>query len=1299
MRRYITFLFVLALTGVFARAGTAEDILKASGVKGGLVVCIGCDDPALLVGLRASDAYLVHGLDTDPAAAVKAREFVAGKGLSGKITADTFDGKTLPFIDNVVNLLAVAGGKWQVAREEMVRVLAPRGVAVSLDSRLATRDTFSKPVPSNIDEWNHYLHDPGNNAVAHDEVVGPPRRLQWQCGPRWSRHHDHMASVSAIVSAGGRIFYILDEGSRVSPQLPPDWQLVARDAFNGVLLWKRPIPEWFNTLWPLKSGPANLPRRLVAVGDEVYVTIGIDAPVVALDGATGKTLREYPGSAGTEEIIIENGVLLAVLNRTKVDLAADLKVDHEEGKTRDSRTTYSPTMKHIWAGVRSPRWSNSDRSVAAFDVADGKPKWEKKTVVLPLTLGADDTGVYYHDGDHVQALALGTGKPLWTSEPVPVWKGLQGQGLQSWFAPTLVVHGDKVLFAGGEKTHMSYMGWGSKDIGQDTFTALSVKTGEKLWTGPHAYAGYNSPEDLFVAAGKVWTGMTAKGGEGRYYGHDLGSGERITDFPPDVKTYWFHHRCYRAKATDKYILCSRTGIEFVDLKTGKWDINHWVRGGCLYGIMPCNGLVYSPPHPCACYPEAKLYGFVALAAEVASGEWPVASGERRLEKGHAYAEIQVSALSPQPSSWPTYRADAVRSGGVDGTVPATVKPAWKTKLSGKLTPPVAAGGKVYVAALGRHTIHALDTASGKTLWQYVAGGRVDSPPTFDRGRLLFGAGDGTVTCLRAADGTLAWRCRVAPADRRMVAFERLESVWPVHGSVLVQDGVATVVAGRSMYLDGGLRICRVDVETGRFLGERILDNSDPESGGSLQQHVKGLNMPVALPDILSSDGAHLYMRSLAMDLEGKRLEVRTGKTGGAHLFAPYGFTDDSWFHRTYWLYGDSFSGGVGGFGNAKSRPAGHILSADEDTVFGYGRKPEFYRWHSVADHQLFAAHKPGADVGGVVGLTFEKRASLNPQGKPLTIAAWIKPDRKDGTILARGAQAIGFALILTGGKPHMLLRAKDKTHQARAAEAVGEGWTHVAGRLDAEGRMQVFVNGKGGPVTSGVPLLTGDPLIPMKVGFDDTHQLLPKPLVPFSGALDEVMLFHKALSDAELQSLASGGGKVEGAVLHLAFDKGKTRDQSSGKNHGKLTEGKAQTVRGPVGDALVLKQPKTVVASSAGKRRGAGVAHKWTRDVPMSVRAMARAGNRLVVAGPPDLLDEVGAFEGFETEDAQKQIRAQDAALKGARGGMLHVVDAESGKTLSECKLDSPPVFDGLIAAGGRVYFADMAGNVVCMGE
>ena len=53
----------------------------------------------------------------------------------------------------------------------------------------------------------------------------------------------------------------------------------------------------------MKSGPANLPRRLVADGDEVYMPASLVASVTAFDARTGKVLRTYPGSEMTEEIL------------------------------------------------------------------------------------------------------------------------------------------------------------------------------------------------------------------------------------------------------------------------------------------------------------------------------------------------------------------------------------------------------------------------------------------------------------------------------------------------------------------------------------------------------------------------------------------------------------------------------------------------------------------------------------------------------------------------------------------------------------------------------------------------------------------------------------------------------------------------------------------------------------------------------------------------------------------------------------------------------------------------------------
>jgi len=106
----------------------AKEILDAAGVKGGLIVHVGCGDGKLTAALRAGDSYLVHGLDTDARHVDKARAHIRLLGLYGKVSVDRFDGEKLPYIDNLVNLL-VADDLGDVPMAEVMRVLAPKGVA------------------------------------------------------------------------------------------------------------------------------------------------------------------------------------------------------------------------------------------------------------------------------------------------------------------------------------------------------------------------------------------------------------------------------------------------------------------------------------------------------------------------------------------------------------------------------------------------------------------------------------------------------------------------------------------------------------------------------------------------------------------------------------------------------------------------------------------------------------------------------------------------------------------------------------------------------------------------------------------------------------------------------------------------------------------------------------------------------------------------------------------------------------------------------------------------------------------
>ncbi len=1264
-----------------AYQASAGQILDATGVRGGLIVHIGSGDGKLTAALRASDSYLVHGLDTDARNVAQARQYIRSLGLYGKVAVEQSEGGSLPYVDNMVNLL-VSEDLGAVPMDEVIRILVPDGVAyVKRDGQW---QKTVKPRPAEIDEWTHYLHDASNNAVAHDSVIGPPRHLQWVGSPKWARHHDHMASMSALVSTGGRIFYIFDEGPTASIELPPKWTLIARDAFNGTILWKRSMGKWQVHLWPLKSGPAQLPRRLVAVGDTVYVTLALDAPLTALDAATGETIRTYDGSQATREVICSDGVLL-------------LLVDESAEKGGWSTAGYA-SLQEIKTRAREWAWDGPGRSILAVQADTGQVLWRKQTPVVPLTLGADGQRVYFHDGEKLVCLDRKSGGQLWASEPLARW-----ETIRTYFAPTLVAYKDVVLFTGG-KDFVPHRG------SMDTMTALSAQTGKTLWTAEHPQSGYQSPEDILVAGGLVWSGATTNGAySGVFTGRDPLTGEVKNEFGPDVDTHWFHHRCYRAKATDKYLLTSRTGIEFLDVKANHWICHHWVRGGCLYGIMPCNGLIYAPAHSCACYMEAKQLGLNALAPQSPTRQVPTdVSDDDRLERGPAHGEpVAGASATAGEAEWPTYRHDPARSGVTKGSVPTELKRTWENELGGKLTSVVIADGRLFVASVDTHAVHALDAGSGKTLWSYTAGGRVDSPPTIYQGRVLFGSADGWVYCLRASDGELMWRFRAAPVDRKLMAFEQVESVWPVHGSVLVQDDVVYCVAGRSMFLDGGLRLLRLDPKTGGKLSETILDDRDPESGNNLQMYVTGLNMTVALPDVLSSDGQNVYMRSMPFDLQGVRrriayLDVKQQAGDDAHLFSPTGFLDGSWWHRSYWLWGRSMASGAGGYYLAgRVAPAGRILAVDESTVYGFGRKPQYYKWTTPLEYHLFATSKELPAVrtptrrGGGSCVRVAISESLNPANKPLAVEAWVRAAKAGGVVLARGGPSHGYALLVSDGKPQFVIRADGEMSSVRADEDVIGKWVHLAGVLTTGKKLQLYVNGKLAASAEAVGLIPSDPAQALEIGADDAGAV-GEYRSPFglAGVIDEVRLYHGALSGAEIQrhysTPADSSAGEATLVLHHTFDKGEATDLSGNKNDGTVED--AEPVPGKFGGALRFKGWKR----SGQRTLPYVVEHQWSHDLPLQVRAMVLADRTLFIAGPPDVLDEEQAQQRLGEPEIQAKLAEQRAVLEGKKGALLWAVSTSDGERVAEYNLESLPQWDGMAAAGGRLYLSTTDGKVLC---
>jgi len=938
---HLAFVLLLLSSAACLRAeDSVDELVERSGVRGGLIVHVGCAGGERTVALGTRPSFIVHGLDTAQENVERARRLVRSRELYGKVSIDTFDGNRLPYVGNLANLI-VADDLGDVPVAEVMRVLAPLGVAVIDGERLV------KPWPDTIDEWTHFLHGADNNALADDTRVGPPRHMQWLAPPPWTRHHDTdkgtYPSVRAVVSSRGRLFYMLDETNSSDMRVASSWHLLARDGFSGVLLWRVPLG-----MSSFERRLEQVWRTLVADGEAVYAPYGPEQRLAALDAATGRVIRTYDRTDGYRELI-KDGASLLIVTQAGGILALD------------------KTGQAIW------QWMPTDVGP-----------------IVPATLAAADGRVFVKTEEGICCLSAADGGQLWY-RPLPA---SQKKVRLKYPHERLLVAGDVVLCSYGgtdpavlNRDSPEYLGSHPRvrDYG-GKLGAFATDDGHPLWEAPYMPGLESMPGEVYVCDGRVWLGPDFA------QPRDLRTG-KVLETRPVLDRLWttgHHYRCYPGKATCNYILTAKRGIEMIDVAGEGHSRNNWVRGTCRVGVTPCNGLTYAPPHSCGCYMEAKLFGFWALSAgrDSEDGEHQTEVGAvrglERFERGPAYG--QVAKRPPEakdPEAWPTYRGDAARSGSISTAVPASLRRRWKTRVGGRLSAVTVEEGRLFVAQVDAHTVHALDAVSGEPLWQFTAGGRVDGPPTLWGELALFGSRDGYVYCLRAADGELVWRYLAAPDRTRAVANDQVESLWPVHGSVLIHRGLAYVAAGRSSYLDGGIALLALDPLTGevvchrRLASEHAGASAPPPADQAAAMDVKirqnwldyktflaadrsdSFSMRGSLADVMTAEGGSIFMRQLRL---GTRLELEDSPR--PHLFSTSYLGDGSEHHRAYWVLG------TGDFRRTPvafpwilksniAAPYGLTMSFDEGTVWavqrgGAGRKHD-------GSYRLVAIPRPDPD--------------------------------------------------------------------------------------------------------------------------------------------------------------------------------------------------------------------------------------------------------------------------------------------------------------------------------------------------
>lgn len=981
----------------------ARQILNAAEVTGGVIVHLGCGDGRLTAALRADDRFLVHGLDADADNVDAAREHIRSLGLYGSVSVDRCLGKRLPYVDNLVNLV-VAEDLGDVPLEEVMRVLAPLGVAYVKQGRpfgaacpCPTDGQWTKtvkPWPTEIDEWPQHFHGADNNAVAHDRVVGPPRHYQWIARPQWTRSHLTLPSINSLVSSRGRLFTIEDQGSAEHPALPGKFALVARDAFNGMILWQRPFPDWHPVNVYIKFTPAQLQRRLVAAGETVYCTPGLSAPVTALDAATGNVLKVYEGTERTQEFAFDRGVLYLVIG----DPTDTLGIGNPRGGLGSSQF---PARAY---GPEIPKLANPRSSIVALKADSGERLWEKSgsdtEAYQGTSLAVRGEVAVYCTADAVACLDRTTGRQLWRA-PITYAKPSQ-----PGMSPALVLS-DEVAYLADAKS----------------LTAYSLKDGEKMWTGGAKLNHFKAP-DLFLAAGVVWSSY--------YSGHDPQTGEVVKTLSQQMTGPMGHDRCYRNRITDRYYINTKTGgSDFLTLDSSEEFPHPWARSTCGIGHLPCNGLLYLGPPACSCCNWVMLNAMNALAPEPglrSSGQPIGVEPSPQLEKGPAYGELATrESRAPAADDWPTYRHDSGRSGVTKAKAPAELKPCWETKVTTRASAPVIAAGKLFVADIDAHAVCALDASDGKLLWSYTTGARVDSPPTYYKGLLLFGSRDGWVYCLRASDGELAWRFRGLP-DRVICAYGQLESAWPVCGSILIHDDVAYFAAGRNSFLDGGIFLYGLDPKTGRVICHRHMYGPYGDDGFPIitSSITSGSGLDGFKADVFLTDGQLLYLRQQAFRPNLTPLKPEDPRP--PHLIPSPGFLESIPHHRTFWTIDTTIRYDI-----AASRGAAHgdILVMDGHEFYevrGYppGRAANFDP--RPAGYTLFAGTYGKRGTGTATKANVPARAGTKTARRrrpPATTASerWSSHIRLTGKAMALAGDVLFVAGTPVAFPPNDLARA------------------------------------------------------------------------------------------------------------------------------------------------------------------------------------------------------------------------------------------------------------------------------------
>lgn len=724
-------------------------------------------NPASVLAAATNPDWIIYFQSSDAEEVRAVREEADRRGLLGtRVVAEQGALSSIHLAHNLADEVQVAPAVLdQVVREEVFRVLRPEGIAILGDSRV------TKPRPEGVDSWSHVYHGPDNNPQSTDQLARAPYRTQFLGGPLFSP----MPEVT--VAAGGRIFKACGHIAHKANQNPALNTLYCINAFNGSVLWTRPL------------SPGFMIHRNTMIATENQFYLADDKSCKLIDPATGQVRSEIVVPEGLSDgpvwkwMALQDGVLYALIG------GPEIVVD----TIRSSLRGIGHWPWGMWQGhdYSDPRTNfGFGRTFLAIDPATQKVLWSYRDDDY-----IDSRGVCMRNGriyfcspeKFVACLDVQRGEIAWKNSDESLLRAIgpnaPAQHYVTGYATTSYIKCDdrQIYFAGPQRAR---------------FVVASAEDGSLLWQKRQGNVQIVLREDGVYCAGPQLEDNEASA----IYAYD---GTPLGPLP-------IRRACTRATGSIDSVFYRTTGgtVRFHVPDRSAQHIAP-MRPPCQDGVIISDGLLFWGPWMCGC--QLSFYGHICLGPAEADPT-PMTTAEPQWQPASDSPE-QVAEFASGSEDWPAFQRDNWRSMFTRSAVPDNVQLAWQSQVVRESLPtaPVLAGGNVIVADR-TGVVQALD-AQGQPLWRVCTGGPIYYPPTLAEHRLYFGSADGHVYALEAATGRLLWSYRVAPQARRIPVYGRLISTWPVSAGVVVQQGVVYAAAGMAHY--DGTYVVALDALTGK----------------------------------------------------------------------------------------------------------------------------------------------------------------------------------------------------------------------------------------------------------------------------------------------------------------------------------------------------------------------------------------------------------------------------------------------------------------------------------------------------